>query len=395
MSPVYTKGDRSESATQLLVNQNQILGMIASGEKTDVVLNGICRKLEAMLTEAACSVMLFDNERRLLKVASAPSACGQLIDAIDGTPPGIGYGSCAAAAFTGEPAIVTDTATDPRWELIRGAAEQFNIHACWSIPIRIDEKLPIGTFAISHSRTRTPTRFDLELLETGAYLVGMLVRRDQTQAQLREQSRMVLEAQDSERSELARELHDGIGQVLFGLQLSLKAKTGSLDVNFDRELTILNDAFTSVRDVSHLLAPPELETMSLTEAIHEYVCTDDDAPAPQVTLKSEGVEPDLRFEARSHLFRTVQEAVTNARKHAKASRVMIAFDWTGKNFVLRISDDGSGLPADYRKGIGMRSIRLRAENLNGTVQWLSCPSTTGTILELVFPAEVDERESSH
>jgi PAS domain S-box-containing protein len=233
---------------------------------------------------------------------------------------------------------------------------------------------------------------------SGAPLYGIAMiediterRREQAQLQSLETARRdleqclrlrVVQAQDDERAMLSRELHDGIGQLLTGLQLSLAAKNRNRD-DLTKEIAYARQAAIAVGELSRLLHPPELEVARIGQVVAEYLCT----PAgsrPRVAVQVEGEEPVLERESKGHIFRIVQEAVANALRHGEAEQVRIHFDWRPDRLLLAVTDDGKGMPAGARSGVGLRSIRDRAAILGGTVRWIA-PAAGGTTVELEVP----------
>jgi len=191
----------------------------------------------------------------------------------------------------------------------------------------------------------------------------------------------VVEAQENERAMLSRELHDGIGQILTGLQLSLMAKDNTRG-DLAEEILLARLATTTVGSLSRLMSPPELELSRVFDTVVQYLCQSAGETRPEVSAELVGEEPALEDSAKRHLFRITQEAVTNALKHGRPQRIEIRFSWQPENLVLTVSDDGGGLSHTPRIGIGPRSIKDRAALLHGTVTW-SGNSRGGTTVTLV------------
>jgi diguanylate cyclase (GGDEF)-like protein/PAS domain S-box-containing protein len=167
---------------QLLQLQRDVLEMIALGHATDDILDQICLLSEAMVPNSVGTIMLLDQTRRHLDVRSAPSIPAEGIAALNGLRPGPNAGSCGTAVFTREPVFVEDIRTDPRWSGLLDVAARFNLHACWSTPIRVAEDDLIGSFALTSFESRPPNPFQRRLLDTGSYLAGIVLgREDQAQ----------------------------------------------------------------------------------------------------------------------------------------------------------------------------------------------------------------------
>ncbi len=162
---------------ELLKLQQLILEKIALKAELADTLTELCRLVERMVPGVYCSVMALDAEGKELNVLAAPQFTDEMVGVLDGLVPCAAAASCGTAAYLGEPVIVTDVMTDPRWEGMLDVAKRFGIGACWSIPIRADVKRVYGCFAISHGEPRSPDLFDIELLDTGSHLARIAFQR--------------------------------------------------------------------------------------------------------------------------------------------------------------------------------------------------------------------------
>lgn len=89
----------------------------------------------------------------------------------------VGSGSCGNVVFTHSAQYVTDIENDPRWDDLRSIADAFGLQSCWSMPVRTDNGGVIGTFALSSFEKRVPTAFHKNLLQIGAFIVGIVMKR--------------------------------------------------------------------------------------------------------------------------------------------------------------------------------------------------------------------------
>ncbi|UCE62661.1 MAG: PAS domain S-box protein [Nitrospirota bacterium] len=156
--------------------QRTILEKTVTGNSLNEVLNDLCVQVEQIVPSSICTAMLIDKSEGVLNVVAASQGQETVCEILNGTVPGEFSGACGAAAFRGEPVIITDTEQDPRWDRIRETARPLGIKACWSIPILSEQKKPVGTFAISHPVIRQPSKFDLQLLETASSLAGIAIQ---------------------------------------------------------------------------------------------------------------------------------------------------------------------------------------------------------------------------
>jgi diguanylate cyclase (GGDEF)-like protein/PAS domain S-box-containing protein len=164
---------------QLLQLQRDILEMVALSRATNEILDQLCLLSEAMVPNSVGSIMLLDGTGKHLHVRSAPSIPKSGIDALNGLQPGPNAGSCGTAVFTRKPVFVDNILTDQRWSGLLEFAERFNLHACWSMPIKVGDGDVIGSFALTSFEIRPPGPFHKRLLDTGSYLAGIVLEREQ------------------------------------------------------------------------------------------------------------------------------------------------------------------------------------------------------------------------
>lgn len=207
------------------------------------------------------------------------------------------------------------------------------------------------------------------LLAFVAYIVWQR-RRRKTAAMLAEQEKneSYAEGQESERSRLAKELHDGVSNQLLAVQMKLDE-----DGLTPQTMQLLKDSREQVRRVSHQLIPPEFEHTNLDEAICNYASELDGVNGCEVSYTSSPENADWTIIPSStalEIYRIVQETVTNALKHANATSIAIGMHLTeGNALALIISDNGKNdIETVDSKGIGKRTITERAAAINGQIE---------------------------
>ncbi len=172
--------------------QQRICGLVASDTPYQDVLAETCRMAEQLLPGSIATCMQLDTEAGVLNVLAAPSVPEPAHDRLRGLRPGPAGGSCGNAVHHNEPAYIHNTFEDPRWDELRSLAVDFNLCACWSVPVQDDMGRPIGTFALSSFEHRSPSGFHKRLLEVGAALVSIvLVRHAQHQRLLAEKDVLI------------------------------------------------------------------------------------------------------------------------------------------------------------------------------------------------------------
>ncbi len=164
--------------------QQTVLEDIALGKNHGQVIEDICRLAESAVPASVASCMLLDETDGRLYVLAAPSIPPEAIARLNGLQPGPGGGSCGNAVFSQKPVFVENTLVDARWCDIRQLALDFNIRACWSMPIRAPGGGVIGSFALSSFEYRPPGIFHRKLLEIGAHLIGIVLARQASEARI-------------------------------------------------------------------------------------------------------------------------------------------------------------------------------------------------------------------
>ncbi|VAW77809.1 diguanylate cyclase/phosphodiesterase (GGDEF & EAL domains) with PAS/PAC sensor(s) [hydrothermal vent metagenome] len=160
----------------LLALQAEILESIATSQPRDQVLDQLCQLSEEIVGECVASVMLYNQSKTLLNIIAAPNLPREALEALDGTIPGKGAGSCSNAVLTGKPAFVCNALSDDRWNEIQHIAKKLKIGACWSFPIYIHGEIT-GSFSITSFRSRTPSELYQKLLKISAHLAGIAIER--------------------------------------------------------------------------------------------------------------------------------------------------------------------------------------------------------------------------
>ena len=146
---------------ELLAGERRVLEMIARGLPLADVLDVLARTVEDLAGDGLlASILLLDDDRTHLRHGAAPSLPDEYIRGVDGLAIGPDVGSCGTAAYRGEPVIVSDIATDPRWTAypqFSDLALAHGLRACWSTPITGSDGRVLGTFAMYYPEPRTPS----------------------------------------------------------------------------------------------------------------------------------------------------------------------------------------------------------------------------------------------
>ncbi len=210
--------------------------------------------------------------------------------------------------------------------------------------------------------------------------------REARERHMHELSRRLVAAQEDERRRLAAELHDRTSPNLAAVQVTLRSLAlampaevrEALAEEFDDLRGLLQDATTSIRDVCAELRPALLDYAGLLPALESHIRQFSRRTGVLVKLTHRGLDERLPADTEALLFRIVQEALTNCAKHAQAKKVVISLRKGKRHTVLSIRDDGAGfdlagIGSAERPGLGLLTMRERAEFAGGTMEIISAP----------------------
>ncbi len=249
---------------------------------------------------------------------------------------------------------------------------------------------------------------DVKQLEAFASGVQLIIDQRKMESALRSSekecrllSRQVLEAQEKERKNVAREIHDGIGQSLAALKYRAEGyarMAGNITDTNARELKsfiqMIRDSMDEVRKIQNDLRPAYLDMMGVLETMSDF-CEKFQTTYQNIktSLQVDLNEQDVPEHLKTPIFRIFQEAMNNAAKHSKANRILVSIQHAEGKIELAIKDDGigfeikDGLSANGRgKALGLFSMRERAELSGGSLE-LKAALGEGTVVLAVWPIE--------
>src|SRR5881398_1356329 len=175
---------RSEA---LLAGEKRLLEMIATGVGLKEILNTLCLIIEEQRAGTLASVLLLNADGAHLDCIAGPNLPKEWTQQMENLPIGPCAGSCGTAAYRGSPVIVSDTATDPLWNVPehRASALKHGLRASWSNPVLSSKGKVLGTFCMYYREPRSPNSQDLELIELATHLVRIAIERDRAEDALR------------------------------------------------------------------------------------------------------------------------------------------------------------------------------------------------------------------
>jgi signal transduction histidine kinase len=220
-----------------------------------------------------------------------------------------------------------------------------------------------------------------------------VTERKLAELKLKALSRRILEAQEAERRRVARELHDGVGQLLVSTAFRLHAFETALPAEWRSGAAaargLISDALGEVRRISHGLRPSALDDLGLAPALRALVSDFRIRTGIGLMLHVPRRWPRLPATLEQTVYRIAQEALTNIERHAAAREVHVRLVRTDGAVRLSVCDDGRGLAPTRRRrtpasGLGLRHMRERAELAGGTFE-LTPARGGGTMISVELP----------
>ncbi len=206
-----------------------------------------------------------------------------------------------------------------------------------------------------------------------------------------------LAAQEAERSRIAQELHDQVGQSLTVVLLGLKQLEARAPEELRTELELVRESartgLDDVRRVARELRPGVLDDLGLHSALAALLTDLDARGGPTVRRNFGAGLPELPPESELVVYRVAQEALTNVLRHAEATRVELSLMRVGAELVLEVADDGRGIDRSSGgvDGTGLLGMKDRAALVHGEVEIDSAPGR-GTTVRLRLPIEDEASE---
>ncbi|HUP90814.1 MAG TPA: sensor histidine kinase [Solimonas sp.] len=224
-----------------------------------------------------------------------------------------------------------------------------------------------------------------------------------SEKRFRRLAKSVWHVQEEERRRLARELHDGIGQILTALANQLQrihddaraAENLGLGHRLADALEITRSALHDTRELSRLLRPTLLDDLGLEAALNWLARTLSERAGIAIQIRSTLGEQRLAPDVETLVYRITQEALTNVMRHSEASEVEILLACGANTLRLQVRDDGCGFDAAElggpdRVGVsaGVRGMRDRAELFGGRLE-ISSVAGQGTSVQLTLPLDAE------
>lgn len=210
----------------------------------------------------------------------------------------------------------------------------------------------------------------------------------ETRNDLRRLSAKLVSAQEEERRNIARELHDEIGQALAALKMEIALAERALGwkdearTPLKKARAIADRTLQGVRDLSHLLHPAMLDVLGLPDAVNGHLRSFANRTDIEVELVREGVEERLGQQVEVTAYRVIQEALNNVARHSAATRCCVSLVRLPDRLRIRVEDNGKGfdLNSVRKTGLGLIGMQERVSNLGGVLQIESRPGNGTTVI---------------
>ena len=249
------------------------------------------------------------------------------------------------------------------------------------------ESLPVELAPVAEALNQLAARAHLAYEDVNS----SLAEQSRLREELQDMARNLINIQENERRTLSRELHDDIGQAITAIKLGAMAVQDEPVPERRREVldeivAITDQTVAKLRNLSMLLRPPQLDTLGLETALRWQAETLFRSGQPRLEMQLEPLpgRPDPAVELAC--FRIAQEALTNILRHSKATHVHLSLapDAAGEHLLLAVNDDGEGFRPEQVRGLGLVTMRERAQQLSGSLHIDTLPGQ-GTRVSLVLP----------
>jgi signal transduction histidine kinase len=370
-----------ESSTRWLrqlESLNEIGNALSSQLDLAPLLSIVAARLRELVNARLVLIALPDTQNTLRVAAAdgarAASAVGTLLQ--------LGTSKVGRVLERARTERVDAMLEDP--EVDRQTASALGVTTALYVPLIVHGRA-IGVIA-AHDKEGSDPRFGIEDARLGESLAKRAaIAFDLSRRVSRDAMRRVVEAQELERTRLARELHDETGQALTSILLGLKTLEGSVETDQGREgvAAVRELVVSTLQDVRRLaveLRPAALDDFGLAAALERLTETVRQDTSIQVDLEIRIGAERLPADVETTMYRIVQESLTNISKHARATRISILLARKERGVVVLVEDDGGGFdPQLETVGLGLAGMHERVGLLGGQLRVETSPGRGTTI----------------
>ena len=343
----------------------------------EATLDALAASVVGATRAVACGVGLIDEEERYRLAGTCGHPAGFKAASEAAWRAGAGLSSVRAARL-GRPVVLRGirraALADPRWAPVHPFVREAAWDTVASVPLVYRGRV-VGTLTGHYLEEHDPDEGEIAFLGAIADHAAVAVENARLFAEARGKAAL------EERQRIARELHDSVAQALYGIGLAASAVRTWLDSDPGRAIEpaeyvaeLARAGLAEMRALIFALRPESLAEEGLVAAL-EKMAASLRARHGLAVAADLGDEPVASLEVKEALYRVAQEALHNAVKHARATRVELRLGWYDGEIGLRVRDDGVGFePAgSYPGHLGLRSMRERTERLGGALEVRSAP----------------------
>ncbi len=233
----------------------------------------------------------------------------------------------------------------------------------------------------------------LYLVQYNRRLFGRVAALSERRSELAQQ---LISMQESTFRSISRELHDEFGQILTAVGAMLQRTARHVPPEEERARSELREVqeivqatLEKVRTLSHALHPVALDEAGFESALDAYLPRFEKQTGIATRCEKHGVSREVDRSLAIHLYRVMQEALNNVARHSKSTAAAVRLRFLPESLVLEVEDNGIGFGNRERQGMGMVSMRERAEMINGSIEYLDREGG-GALVRLTAPTGAEE-----
>lgn len=356
------------------------------------LLNDIKLRAPKVVEAERCSIFILDEDR------------GELVLEIPGEnrqyrmPADRGIAGWVVTHGVGQ--IVNDVEQDKRWYDGIGREADFITRSILCVPMRMKDKVIGAVQLLNKTEGRLFSEQDMQLLTTLAAQAAIAIENARLYQNLKEERDRLLSKEAEVRAAIARDLHDGPTQSVAAIAMNIefikrlfKAMPERVPSELDTLAELVNKTTNDIRTLLFELRPLGLETQGLLMTLQQYVdrWRDPSGAGTKLRLEAPANMPRLPSEVEAAAFIIIQEAINNARKHARSDVITVYLYVEEDHFVASVRDRGKGfnlaaVEANYnnRGSLGLLNMKERARLIGADLRMRSEPGQ-GTTVELRIP----------
>jgi signal transduction histidine kinase len=384
---------RSQRSLAELANLHEGLQAIASSLDMEQVLKAILTKAAAVSGAQIGSIMVLEEGRLHLRATvGTDGATAQNLSF------GLGEGIAGKVVQTGQPILANDVANHPDFR--RPESAKVLPKALLCVPMRLGDEV-IGVINLSnYLRINVFDEDAVRVVASLASQTSVAVENARLYQHLRSERDRLISLEEVLRQDLARDLHDGPVQRLAGMAMNIEVIKSALVKDPDRALHELQEldklvrlTIKEARTMLFELRPLVLETQGLPAALESYAEQFEATNAIRVELDLDEGMDRMPPAVEQTIFSVVQEAMGNARKHAKAQELTVSLRMDGDRVLASVRDDGQGFDVEKTQesyaqresqSLGLVNMVERAERIGGKLKLDSRPGH-GTTVSISVP----------